>query len=217
MTNAALIEAPRLDVRAVQDLMARVDAAFPPGRPRLVGFIASGPGEGTSTVAHAYALGAATQLRRRVLLLDAGSSQLAPPQGGVGSLLGMLTALAEHHSNHSNHARDARRASQEPAFVPGTPEGISLWELLPRTELWYALREGYDEIVLDLPSAAGSRLGLAVAPYCDGVAVVVQAERTRAPVAENLVEHLRAVRARVLGAVMNRRRFYLPAPIYRLL
>jgi len=214
MTNAALIEAPRLDVRAVQDLMARVDAAFPPGRPRLVGFIASGPGEGTSTVAHAYALGAATQLRSRVLLLDAGSNQLAPPQGGVGSLLGMLTALAEHRSNH---ARDARRPAQEPAFVPGTPEGISLWELLPRTELWYALREGYDEIVLDLPSAAGSRLGLAVAPYCDGVAVVVQAERTRAPVAENLVEHLRAVRARVLGAVMNRRRFYLPSRIYRLL
>ena len=214
MTNAALIEAPRLDVRAVQDLMARVDAAFPPGRPRLVGFIASGPGEGTSTVAHAYALGAATQLRRRVLLLDAGSNQLAPPQGGVGSLLGMLTALAEHRSNH---VRDTRRPAQEPAFVPGTPEGISLWELLPRTELWYALREGYDEIVLDLPSAAGSRLGLAVAPYCDGVAVVVQAERTRAPVAENLVEHLRAVRARVLGAVMNRRRFYLPSRIYRLL
>ena len=214
MTNAALIEAPRLDPRAVQDLMARVDAAFPPGRPRLVGFIASGPGEGTSTVAHAYALGAATQLRRRVLLLDAGSNQLAPPQGGVGSLLGMLTALAEHRSNH---ARDGRRPAHEPAFVPGTPEGISLWELLPRTELWYELREGYDEIVLDLPSAAGSRLGLAVAPYCDGVAVVVQAERTRAPVAENLVAHLRAVRARVLGAVMNRRRFYLPAPIYRLL
>ena len=214
MTNAALIEAPRLDPRAVQDLMARVDAAFPPGRPRLVGFIASGPGEGTSTVAHAYALGAATQLRRRVLLLDAGSNQLAPPQGGVGSLLGMLTALAEHRSNH---ARDGRRPAHEPAFVPGTPEGISLWELLPRTELWYALREGYDELVLDLPSAAGSRLGLAVAPYCDGVAVVVQAERTRAPVAENLVAHLRAVRARVLGAVMNRRRFYLPAPIYRLL
>ena len=214
MTSAALIEAPRLDVRAVQDLMARVDAAFPPGRPRLVGFIASGPGEGTSTVAHAYALGAATQLRRRVLLLDAGSNQLAPPQGGVGSLLGMLTALAEHRSNH---VRDTRRPAQEPAFVPGTPEGISLWELLPRTELWYALREGYDEIVLDLPSAAGSRLGLAVAPYCDGVAVVVQAERTRAPVAENLVEHLRAVRARVLGAVMNRRRFYLPSRIYRLL
>lgn len=214
MTNTALIEAPRLDPRAVQDLMARVDAAFPPGRPRLIGFIASGPGEGTSTVAHAYALGAATQLRRRVLLLDAGSDQLAPPQGGVGSLLGMLTALAEHRSNHP---RDGRRAAREPAFVPGTPEGLSLWELLPRTELWYSLREGYDEIVLDLPSAAGSRLGLAVAPYCDGVAVVVQAERTRAPVAENLVGHLRAVRARVLGAVMNRRRFYLPARIYRLL
>ena len=37
------------------------------------------------------------------------------------------------------------------------------------------------------------------------------------PVVENLVAHLRTVRARVLGAVMNRRRYHLPSPIYRLL
>jgi len=214
MTSQALVELPRLDPRAIQDLMARIDAAFPPGRGRLVGFIASGPGEGTSSVAQAYALGVASHLRRRVLLLDAGSPVMQPPTGGVGSLAGMLTALAV---NRSNKQPAPARGADASTFVEGTPEGLSLWELLPRTELWYALRESYDEIVIDLPSAAHSRLGLAVAPYCDGVAVVVEAERTRAPVAENLVAHLRTVRARVLGAVMNRRRFHLPSPIYRLL
>jgi len=211
MNRNALVAPPTLDPRAIQDLMARVDAAFPPGRGRLVGFIASGDGEGTSSVAQAYARGVATHLRRRVLLLDAGSPSIQPPAGGVGSLVGMLTALAVQRSNLPPASGGGG------AFVEGTPEGISLWQLLPRTELWYALRDGYDEIVIDMPSAARSRLGLAVAPYCDGVAVVIEAERTRAPVVENLVAHLRTVRARVLGAVMNRRRFHLPAPIYRLL
>jgi Mrp family chromosome partitioning ATPase len=71
--------------------------------------------------------------------------------------------------------------------------------------------------VIDLPAASHSRLGLAVAPYCDGVAMVVEAERTRAPVAEHLLSHLRTVRARVLGAVLNRRRYHLPQRVYRLL
>lgn len=213
MTRHALVESPTLDPRAIQDLMTRVDAAFPPGRGRLVGFIASGDGEGTSSVARAYARGVSTHLRRRVLLLDAGSPAIEPPSGGVGSLVGMLTALAVHRSNLPPSASEGASGT----FVEGTPEGISLWQLLPRTELWYALRENYDEIVVDLPSAARSRLGLAVAPYCDGVAVVLEAERTRAPVVENLVAHLRTVRARVLGAVMNRRRYHLPSPIYRLL
>ena len=56
---------------------------------------------------------------------------------------------------------------------------------------------------------------MAVAPYCDGVAVVIEAESTRAPVAESLVGNLRQVRARVLGAVLNKRRFHLPARVYR--
>jgi Mrp family chromosome partitioning ATPase len=214
MTLNALVETPQLDPRSVQDLMAHVDAAFPPGRGRLVGFIASGSREGTSSVAQSYAQGVSTHHRRRVLLLDAGSTAMQPPSGGIGSLVGMLTALAVDRSNARPPLRDGAGSS---TFVQGTPEGVSLWELLPRTELWYALRESYDEIVLDLPSAAHSRLGLAVAPYCDGVAVVIEAERTRAPVVESLVSHLRMVRARVLGAVMNRRRFYLPSPIYRLL
>lgn len=210
----AVVELPRLDPRSIQDLMSRVDASFPPGRGRLVGFIASGRGEGTTTVAAAYARGVATQLRRRVLLLDAASASTAPPASGVGSLAGVLTTLAVQEANRNPMARPPQSPG---AFVQGLPEGATLWELLPRTELWYALRAAYDEVVIDLPAASDSRLGMAVAPYCDGVAVVIQAERTRAPVAENLIAHLSVVRARVLGAVFNRRRFHLPQPVYRLL
>jgi Mrp family chromosome partitioning ATPase len=206
-----------LDPRAMQDLHTRIDAEFPPGRGRLIGFIASGTGEGTSSVALAYARCAATQMRRRVLLLDAASASIEPPVSGVGSLLGALSALADRLDTQDPAARGAAPAAG--AFAPqaAAPHTQALWELLPRADLWMALRESFDEVVIDLPCAAHSRLGLAVAPYCDGVALVVQAERTRSPVAESLVAHLRMVRARVMGAVMNRRRFYLPQAVYRLL
>jgi Mrp family chromosome partitioning ATPase len=91
----------------------------------------------------------------------------------------------------------------------------SLWQLLARVDLWRDLRERFADIAIDLPSPAASRLGMAIAPSCDGVVVVLEAEKTRVPVATNLVANLRAVRANVLGTVLNKRRFHLPARIYR--
>lgn len=200
-----------MDPGAIQDLMTRIQASFPPGRGRLVGFIACSPGEGTTSVAQAYARGVATQYRRRVLLLDAASTSDSAPVGGVGSLAGVLATLARRRDEQGHVARGQVGA------MSGGAAGGGLWELLPQAELWFALREAYDEVIIDLPAAAHSRLGLAVAPYCDGVAMVLAAERTRAPVADNLLSHLRTVRARVLGAVMNRRRYHLPQRVYRML
>ena len=210
----AIIEPHRLDHRSIQDLMTRIDAAFPPGRGRLVGFIASGAGEGTSTVAQAYARGMVSQYRRRVLLLDAGAPPSELPSATGDSLASVLATLARRHDS----AHPFRHPSVEAgASASDDPQGAALWQLLPRAELWMALRAAYDEVVIDLPAAAHSRLGLAVAPYCDGVAVVLEAERTRAPVVDHMVSQLRTMRARVLGAVLNRRRFHLPQRVYRLL
>ena len=151
---------------------------------------------------------------RRVLLLDAGSEEPGDPVGGRGSLVGALAMIA---TERDPDAGNVAAVVMPKVPLPAAPGVVSVWELLPRTELWYALRERYDEVVIDLPAPSHSRVGLAIAPYCDGVAVVVEAEKARAPVVENLIGHLRQVRARVLGAVLNKRRFHLPARIYRLL
>jgi hypothetical protein len=206
--------AQKLDARSIQDLMSRIDAQFPPGRGRLTGFIASTRGEGTSTVAWAYAHAMATQSRRRILLLDAGSETPGEPVGGRGSLVGMLALMDAQRNPDTRPVASIVMPGVPPPAAPGI---LSVWELLPRAELWISLRERFDEVVIDLPAPSQSRVGLAVAPYCDGVAVVVEAERARAPVVENLVGHLRQVRVRVLGAVLNKRRFHLPARVYRLL
>lgn len=199
-----------LDPRAIQDLITRVDSQFPPGRGRLIGFMASGSGEGNSSVARSYARALSTQFRRRVLCVEA-----SPSGAGEHSLAAALQAVSGMPAPAT--LSDAFGGADAPDSTWGSGDESSLWELLPRTELWLALRERFDEVVIDLPAPSASRVGLAVAPYCDGVAVVVEAEKTRAPVAEHLVGQLRSVRARVLGAVLNRRRFHLPARIYRML
>lgn len=194
-----------LDLRAIEDLVTRVDAQLPQLSGRIVGFIASSSGEGTTTLASAYARIVGSHSRRRVLLLNATPDDLQTP-GVLPSLIAelplgpCLLPLSDNVSAGS---------------LGGATTGDALWKLLASPELWQKLRHQYDDIVLDLPAASSSRLGLVSAALCDGIVVVLEAEKTRAPVVENLIASLRAVRAPILGTVMNRRRFHLPKRVYQ--
>jgi len=48
-----------------------------------------------------------------------------------------------------------------------------------------------------------------------GVVLVVEAERTRAPIVEQARRAVEANGGRLLGVVMNKRRYHIPRAIYR--
>lgn len=186
------------------DLRLQIEAALPAGRQgRVVGFIASSSGEGTSTLARSYVRAATEGTGRRVLLL---SESMLPGRS-------VLHALAQGDEGLG----EVRQTTQ--GWWLGSlldHDGPALEEvLLQRDRSWIALRRAFDEIVVDMPAASRSRAGLLVAPHCDGIVLVLEAEKTRGPVVDSLVSELRAVRAHPLGVVLNKRRFHLPAALYR--
>ena len=198
-----------VDPRSIEDLVARIDAEMPARRTRVVGFVSCSSGEGTSTLARAFAQANAQAMGRSVLLLNS-----AQPDDGRPSVIDAVRdgqrigdALLRHRSGLTEgalgvgHHSDGRRAAA--------------WSLLTRHELWSALRESFELVVVDMKSADASDAALKVAPLCDGVVVVLEAARTRAPVVSQLLKNLGAVHARVLGTVLNKRRFHLPAALYR--
>lgn len=195
---------PSMDQQQMTELLARVDAAIARRSGRVIEFIASGEGEGTSTLAKAYAHATAAQARRRVLLLSAESESTQRP-GVFQSLAdgrGLAPALVEH-----------ARGYWSGAMVGAADDGG--WSLAHRNPLWKQIRAEFDEIVLDMPSSAMSRTGVMMAAHCDGVIVVLEAEKTRAPVVEALVASLQAVHANLLGTVLNKRQFHVPDALYR--
>lgn len=193
-----------IDLRPFENLVGRVESVLPAGR--VVGFIASGVGEGTSTMARAYVAAAAARLPRRVLLLETHSD-------GIGS--GVMQALAAQRP--LNMLLRPLLGGGMAASLGGIDAQRAVIELATRAELWQELRRHFDEIVLDLPASSASSLGLTLAPHCDGVVVVLEAGKTRAPVVQHLVAELRALRANIMGTVLNKRRYPVPAAIYRLL
>jgi Mrp family chromosome partitioning ATPase len=217
--SAAMTAAPAqdrplaLDARAVDDLVARVDAILPPLAPRVIGFVASSSGEGTSTLAQAYARANAGKLARNTLLLST------------------LPTATHGHGNHPSLC-DALRGGQPIESVLGPRQrgvthaalGLGLdhgdqpdyaWDLVTRRELWDFLRQRFDLIVLDLPAADVSGACMQIGPQCDGVLVVLASASTRKPVVTQLLQDLQAVQVRVLGAVLNKRSFHLPDKLYR--
>lgn len=190
---------------AMDDLVARIDSALVPRGCRVIEFVASGRGEGTSTLAGSYASANAVQLQRKVLLL------VTSRRAAVGP--GVLQALAQ--GEPLDQAIKPREDGVYVAMVGSVNAGEPGWRLLRRPELWANLRANFDLVVLDMPPLEVSRAGLKVAVACDGVIVVVEAERTRAPVVKDLIARLQAVRGNVLGTVLNKRRYHLPSALYR--
>lgn len=79
------------------------------------------------------------------------------------------------------------------------------------------LRNSFDFIVIFSEGAASRGHIGALSALADGAVMVVEAERTRSPVVEQLKLQTETAGGRVIGTVLNRRRFYIPAWAYRVL
>jgi len=192
--------------------MLQVMNARAPARPgRTVVFLAPGPAAGTTSLAWAYARAAAELKSARVLVLDASctppATPLTPETPIVADALVAGPCLAVKPSNGAMNVYTSRLISED-------QQGRDVLVTVSSPAFWREIRTPFDEVVIDCPAASRSPLGLAMAPHADAVVLVVEADRTRAPVAEKLLRELRATDANVVGAVLNRRRHYVPARIY---
>jgi Mrp family chromosome partitioning ATPase len=176
-------------------------------QPRIVELIAAHAGEGTSTIARGLAATAAAILRSDVLLVDASSGPpsllhrpgLADGPAGPASIGAAVTACAP----------GVHRARLVSSGI--RPELLRRPGLSP---LWDLLRARYALTILDAPALESGIDGIALAAQVDSVLVVVEAEKTRAPVVQRLMDLLRRAGAPVAGAILNKRRFYIPSFLY---
>ena len=193
--------------RSIADLVARIDAELPARGSRIIGFLASHRGEGTSTLAQAFARSHAEAMGRSVLLLST-----ALPVGGRPSV---IDAVRDGQRLHTAMDKVGMGLTEAALGIGNDGRRNAAWSLVASAELWRALRESFELIVVDIKSADASEAAFKVSPLCDGVVVVLEAARTRAPVVTQLLHNLQSVHARVLGTVLNKRRFHLPSKLYR--
>jgi len=79
------------------------------------------------------------------------------------------------------------------------------------------LRDEFSIVVIDTPPLTKYTDALAIGRLADGLVLVLEAENTRREAAQVAVTTLRSAKIPILGAVLNKRKFPIPGPIYKLL
>lgn len=77
------------------------------------------------------------------------------------------------------------------------------------------LREAFDYVLIDGPPLSTYADGIALGQLADGLVLVLEANNTRRDAASRVTEQLNTAGIRVLGAVLNKRTFPIPGPLYR--
>jgi Mrp family chromosome partitioning ATPase len=195
-------------------LYQRIERMVDVPRTRIVEFIGIQKGEDSSRIIYAFAKVVASRFHKRVLLVTGGR---------------FPRVRATFFGDESDQLEDALRAGKfVDAVVHPIDESLGkaivlsttsypLQQILtaPESEsLANDLREQFDLVLVDAPPLGGASGTPMLTSIADGVVFVVEAGSTRWQVAKHAIDDV-AQRQRVLGVIINKRRFYIPKFVYR--
>jgi Mrp family chromosome partitioning ATPase len=172
--------------------------------------------EGVTTMATAYARLLAMHEGHRVLLLELNARTPA-----LAARLGLHGAEGVTHffSAHRPFAGLVQRPDGEAFDVmhvgsaDATQVQINLEREFPHL-VQEALRS-YDTVIVDAPPVVLCPETPPLSPFVDGIVLVVHSGRTKRETVDRSIKQLQQFQGRVLGVVLNRKRYYIPRFIYR--
>jgi Mrp family chromosome partitioning ATPase len=200
------------EIRLYQNLSVLI----PDSTRKIIQFIGSREGEGTSTVVREFARVSASKFGKLVLLLDA--DQYHPTQHlffNIQPECGWQEVLQDNGPiDKALYQSGETRLFVSPSSQNFVSDLHTLNSLLI-DDFWKKLRERFDLILIDSPPATISADGLALSSKVDGIVLVVEAEKTRWPVAESVKDRINRSGGKILGIVLNKRRLYIPEWVYK--
>ncbi len=200
-------------------LRRRILLEVPPDRPSCLVMTAAVPGEGATTISLLVAQELAAHGRGSVLLVD---GDLA---GGAESLTGSLETGGQPGSGFADLLAGQSELSSwvlgtEQAGLHFLPRGritLSAPELVRLDRVkraMHLLAQSYSFVILDTGAVLRAPETPLLAAGADGVILVVRANRTRREVVQRTTQMLGKVNCRLLGTVLNDRRYPVPGFLY---
>ncbi len=182
---------------------------------RMIAFTGTTLGDGCSTAAMGFATALAMEFDRKVLLVDA---NLRDPV--LHRAFGIDRAPGLWESFEGDwRGLPMRTVLQDHLFVVSCGRGgsspIRLFESVEFSRCLKGLLEKMDYILLDTPPATVYPDARLIGSRADGIILVVHSGKTRKQVARRAKEVLERSGGKLLGVILNRRKYYIPEWIYR--
>lgn len=170
-------------------------------------------GEGVSTIGWELSDFAASKIGRKVLFVDTLNVFVNEPS--VPALLDVVTGKA----SLDNAVRTSKTVSgAQVAVVRFFSEGDRhqvLAQIDALKSQFAALSSRFDLIVLPVSDIVSDPVAQTISSIAHSVALVVEADRTRAPVVKQSLRLIEGSGSRIAGTILNKRIFYIPKPFYR--
>ncbi len=196
-------------------LYQNINSLLPDFPEKIIQFVGSSRGEGTSTVIQQFAGVCTSILDKSVLLLDAksGSCQASSfnikPEGGVAEVISKGRSINDvlyQIDNSKLYLGQLSLNGDHVTSIFGSP-GID--------DIFEELKRKFDFILIDTPSADTSTDVIAISRKVHGVVLVVEAEHTKWQKINAVKERITKNNGNILGVILNKRKYYIPEFIYK--
>lgn len=208
INQALLDEVTRIKV----NIMRRRDSQV-----KSIMIAAANKGEGTSTVAANLALSIGLAEKARVLLIDANLRQPTQhvwfgreQQNGLIDLVTGKMGLAEV----VKETPFANIKLITAGFFPPGENKLDVLSGIPQ-EIKERLEKDFDWVIYDTAPVSSYPDTLLISPLADGIVLVIMAEKTRRAAVQKVKESFESINAKILGGVLNGRRYVVPKFIYK--
>lgn len=203
-------------VERYQDLKTNILTRYPEGSIKTIMFASTAHGDGASTTAINFATTLARDMRLKVLLIDA---NLRAPS------LHDVFKIDKAHGLSDLVGGNGRVTSPIKKVGPGSlyvipcggnySEPVTLFESGRFDQFMRIARERYDYVILDTPPVHGYAECRVLCSKVDGVVLVVESGKTRRPIAIRAKMKLEEAGGKILGVVLNKKKYYIPDFIYK--
>jgi Mrp family chromosome partitioning ATPase len=208
---------PSLDLEEEMiSLHQSIDSILPEPKRRIIQFIGSSEGEGTSTIVREFARVSALKFGEVVLLMEADHHR---PDQHLFFNLKPDHGWEEVVRNDEPIDKALYQIGKTSLFIAPISQtsapNYQTFDSPKMAAFLEKLRNQFDLILIDSPPANTSPDGLGLSQKVDGVVLVLEAEKTRWPVAQSVKERITRSGGKILGIVFNKRRYYIPEWIYK--
>lgn len=207
---------PGGSLRELGMLRNSIEVAFAGKKKRTILFTGAMLGDGTTTIAAGYARMLGLEGRQRVLVCEMNAREPSfanffSTNGDAGVTEYFLSGgnLSSLIQKCQSDNLDVLRVGRQDATVIQ----LNLNSVFPRL-LEEALRD-YDTVVIDAPPVISSPETPPMTAFVDGVVIVIRAGKTKREAVLRALDSVASFKGRVLGVVLNRKRYYIPGFIYK--
>ncbi len=202
-------------VRELGTLRNSLNNMFGDGDKRALVFASATPGEGTTTIASSFARFLAMQGTSRVLLCEMNARTPTFTSSFSINGAGVTDYFTEQH-DLSKLVQTVVGGELDLLHVGGHDASviqIHLANLLPR--MLDEAYEDYDTIIIDAPPIISCPETAAMSPFVDGLVMVVHAGKTKREIVHRAMDSVSKVDGKVVGVVLNRKKYYIPDFLYK--